>query len=291
MTSDSSAPAPGQSGSQGGGAKQGRAGRNLPASIAVGVTLVAVVVVSLAFVKDLFVVVVAAALVVALFELAQALRTAAIAVPTIPVAVGGVTMLVVAYYGSMNTATAVLAITVLATLGFRLRDGAQDFVRDATAGVFALCYLFLMGSFVMRMLTEHDGPWRIGAFIGATIASDIGGYVAGVLFGKHPMSPTISPKKSWEGFAGSLLTGIVVSICTVTLGLHGHWWAGALLGAVAVPVATFGDLFESLIKRDIGIKDMGKILPGHGGIMDRLDSLIAVAPVSYLLLYLLVPVH
>ena len=271
-------------------AQPGRAGRNLPAAIGVGVSLGAVVVASLFFVKDLFVLVVALALTVALLELSKALRTAHIAVPVLPVLVGGLGMLGVAYFDDMETAAAVMALSVLVTLVVRLPGGAEGFVRDSTAGVFCLSYLFLMGSFVVRMLDNPDGAWRIAAFVVATIASDIGGYAAGVLFGKHPMAPTISPKKSWEGFAGSMITGVVLSTLVVVYGLDGEVWVGVLLGAAAVVMATIGDLCESLIKRDIGIKDMGNILPGHGGLMDRLDSLIAVAPVAYLVLYLLVPV-
>ncbi|RLV56974.1 phosphatidate cytidylyltransferase [Aeromicrobium phragmitis] len=280
MTSEPAAPVP----------PSGRAGRDLSAAIGVGVGLVAVVLASLFFVKDVFVLVVALALTVAVLELSKALSTAGIKVPVPPVLVGGLVMLGVAYFDEMETAAAVLALTVLATLVYRLPRGADGFVRDATSGVFCLAYLFLMGSFVVRMLDNPDGAWRIVAFIVATIASDIGGYAAGVFFGRHPMAPTISPKKSWEGFAGSMLTGIVLSTLVVVLALHGEVWVGVVLGAAAVIMATVGDLCESLIKRDIGVKDMGTILPGHGGVMDRLDSLIAVAPVAYLVLYLLVPV-
>jgi phosphatidate cytidylyltransferase len=173
---------------------------------------------------------------------------------------------------------------------WRLSEGADGFVRDSSAGMFALSYLFLMGSFVLLMLAETDGPWRVVAFIVATIASDTGGYAAGVLAGKHPMAPSISPKKSWEGFAGSLVTGVVAGVLTVTMALEGDWWVGVLLGIAGVVMATLGDLSESLIKRDLGIKDMGDLLPGHGGLMDRLDSLIAVAPVAWVILHYLVPV-
>lgn len=280
MTSEPSAPAP----------SSGRAGRDLSAAIGVGVGLVAVVLASLFFVKDAFVLVVAVALTVAVLELSKALRTADIHVPVPPVLVGGLLMLAVAYADDMETAAAVLALTVLAILVYRLPSGAAGFVRDATSGVFCLAYLFLMGSFVVRMLDNPDGAWRIIAFIVATIASDIGGYVVGVFFGKHPMAPTISPKKSWEGFSGSLVAGVALSTVVVVFGLDGEVWVGVVLGAAAVVMATVGDLCESLIKRDLGVKDMGTILPGHGGVMDRLDSLIAVAPVAYLVLYLLVPV-
>jgi phosphatidate cytidylyltransferase len=267
-----------------------RAGRDLPAAIGVGLSLVAVVFASLFVFKDAFVAVVAIALTIGLWELSRAVKTTGINMPLLPVAVGGNIMLVGGYYGGMETASIAMALTVIGLLVWRLSDGADGFVRDSTAGVFALSYLFLMGVFVMLMLVEDDGPWRIVAFILATVASDIGGYIAGVLFGKHPMAPTISPKKSWEGAAGSLVVGIAASVAFVILALDGPWWAGVALGVVGVLFATLGDLSESLIKRDLGIKDMGDLLPGHGGIMDRLDSLIAVAPVAWLVLYTLVPV-
>ena len=270
--------------------RKSRAGRNLPAAIGVGAGLGAMVVVSLFLFKDVFVAVVVLALGVGLWELARALGTAGIKVPFLPVLTGGTLMLVGAYYGGMETAAVAMALTVIGTLVWRLSDGADGFVRDASAGVFCLSYLHLMGVFVMLMLVETDGPWRIVAFIVATVASDIGGYTAGVFLGKHPMAPTISPKKSWEGFSGSLVFGIAAGIATVTLALDGDWWVGVLLGIAGVVMATLGDLSESLIKRDLGIKDMGDLLPGHGGLMDRLDSLIAVAPVAWLILHHLVPV-
>lgn len=262
--------------------QHGRAGRDLPAAIAVGVTLVSVVVASLYFTKDAFGYVVAAALSIALFELARALRSANITISVLPVLVGGVAMQATAYYEGMDVASTVFGVTALVVLVERLRRGAEGYVRDVTGSVFVLTYLFFMGTFVMRILAADDGAWLIVAFIACTVASDIGGYAAGVLFGKHPMAPTISPKKSWEGFAGSLVTGMLMGLVIVVLALDAAWWIGILLGAACVVMATLGDLCESLIKRDLGIKDMGDLLPGHGGLMDRLDSLIAVAPVAFL---------
>ncbi|MET1039119.1 MAG: phosphatidate cytidylyltransferase [Aeromicrobium sp.] len=270
--------------------KNGRAGRNLPASIAVGVSLLVMVVVSLFLVKEAFIAVVAVALAIGLFELTRAFSTVGIKIPVLPVVTGGTIMLVGSYFGSMETASVAMALTVIGTLVWRLSEGAEGFVRDVSAGIFSLSYLFLMGTFVLLMLKEDDGPWRIVAFIVATVASDTGGYIAGVLFGKHPMAPTISPKKSWEGFTGSLVFGIGSGILTVTYALDGDWWVGIILGVAGVVFGTLGDLSESLIKRDLGIKDMGDLLPGHGGLMDRLDSLIAVAPISWLILFTLVPV-
>lgn len=266
-----------------------RAGRNLPAAIAVGVSLGATVVASLFIVKDAFVAVVVIALAIGMIEITRAFRTSGINVPLLPVMTGGSVMLIGAFYGGIETAAVAMALTVIGTLIWRLSDGADGFVRDSSAAIFVLSYLPLMGVFVMLMLDEKDGTGRIVVFIVATVASDVGGYIAGVLFGKHSMAPTISPKKSWEGFAGSMAFGMIAGILTVMYALDGRWWVGLILGAVGVIMATFGDLSESLIKRDIGIKDMGDLLPGHGGVMDRLDSLIAVAPFAWLVLHYLVP--
>lgn len=270
--------------------KQSRAGRNLPAAIAVGVTLVALVVCSLVFWKAAFVGVVVVALTVGVTELSKALGTAGIRVPLVPIVVGGIAMNVGAYAEGVDVAAIAMALTVIGTFVWRMAEGADGFVRDTSAGLLCLSYVWLMGVFVLLMLAEDDGPWRIIAFIAVTIASDTGGYAAGVLAGKHPMAPSISPKKSWEGFAGSMTAGVLVGVLVVTLGLEGDWWAGALLGVVGVLAATLGDLSESLIKRDLGIKDMSDLLPGHGGLMDRLDSLIVVAPTAWLVLHYLVPV-
>ncbi len=121
----------------------------------------------------------------------------------------------------------------------------------------------------------------------AVIASDVGGYAVGVLFGKHPMVPTISPKKSWEGFAGSLVCGITATIITATFLVGKTPWIGALLGVLFVLTTALGDLVESQVKRDLGIKDMGRLLPGHGGLMDRLDGILPSAVAAWIVLTLL----
>jgi phosphatidate cytidylyltransferase len=148
---------------------------------------------------------------------------------------------------------------------------------------------FLAG-FAMLMLAAPDGPYRVIVFVAVTVANDVGGYASGVLFGRHPMAPSISPKKSWEGLAGSVVLCMLVGAVTVRFLLDGSLLAGVAVGVAAAFTATLGDLSESLVKRDLGIKDMGSWLPGHGGIMDRLDSLLPTAPAVALLLMLLVPV-
>lgn len=272
-------------------APTGRAGRNLPAAIASGVGLLALVAASLYFWKAAFVGVVAAAILVAVWEMRQAFAAKGIAMPFEPLAAGTVLMVVGAYMWGLPAMATLLAVTAWGLMLWRLRGGVDGFVRDAMAGVFTAVYLPFLAGFVTLLLKPDDGPLRVLTFVLVTIASDIGGYFVGVLAGKHPMAPVISPKKSWEGFAGSAVTCVVVGWLSVVYLLEGRWWVGVLLGLVAVVMATLGDLSESVVKRDLGIKDMSSIIPGHGGLMDRLDSLLATVAPTWLLLYYLVPVR
>ncbi|WP_020391160.1 phosphatidate cytidylyltransferase [Kribbella catacumbae] len=266
-----------------------RAGRNLPASIAVGLGLGAVIAGSLLWQKVLFIFVVLAAVLVAVDELIRVFHAGGAKLFRVPLFAGTTAMVVAAYFGGPLALLVALALTVLAAIFWRMPSGAHGFVRDVTTSVFLLGYVPMLAAFAILLVQpEDDGPGRVGVFFLVVVASDVGGYVVGVLFGKHPMAPTISPKKSWEGFAGSTLACIGAGIGSVVWLLDGHWWVGAIVGAVAVLTATVGDLAESMIKRDLGIKDMSNLLPGHGGVMDRLDSLLATAPAVWLLLHLLV---
>jgi phosphatidate cytidylyltransferase len=269
-------------------ARQPRAGRNLPAAVAVGTGLGALVALALFVRKEAFVVLAAAAIVLALWELANAFRARRIRIPVVPVVVGGVAMLGSAFVAGSEALLVSFALTAFAVLLWRVLDGPNP-VRDVTAGVFTAAYVPFLAGFAMLMLAEDDGPYRVLAFLMVAIGSDIGGYAFGVVWGRHPLAPNVSPKKSWEGLAGSTVFAVVLGVLGVVLGLGGSWWAGVLLGVVVVVTATVGDLSESLLKRDLGIKDMGSLLPGHGGIMDRLDSLLPAAPVAYVLLTLIVP--
>ncbi|WP_425285774.1 phosphatidate cytidylyltransferase [Amycolatopsis rubida] len=270
--------------------KASRAGRNLPAAIGVGLLLGAAIIVSLLTVRFIFIGVIAAAIAVGTFEFSGVLRRVAdTRVALIPVLVGGQAMIWLAWPFGREGALTAFVLTVLACLLWRLPGGAKGYVRDVSASVFAAAYLPLFGAFAAMLVPPHDGVGRVLTFLIGVVASDTGGYIAGVLGGKHPMAPTISPKKSWEGFAGSMVAGIVAGVLTISLMLDGHAWQGVIFGAAIVLTATLGDLVESLIKRDLGIKDMGTLLPGHGGIMDRLDSLLPSAVVSWLLLSAFVP--
>jgi phosphatidate cytidylyltransferase len=268
---------------------KGRTGRNLPAAIGVGAVLGGLVFLTLLTVKATFLAYMGVAVGIALAELTSALAKRDINIPWIPVAAGGVAMVACAYWLGSRYALAAMGLTVIAIVAWRLTGGASGYVKDTTAGVFAAAYLPLMATFVAAMLVPADGPRRVLTFIILTICSDIGGYFAGITVGRHPMAPVISPKKTWEGFAGSVAACLVAGWLCVTLLLHGHWWQGLLTGAAVVLAATTGDLVESMIKRDLDIKDMGTLLPGHGGVLERLDSLLVAAPVVWLLLYVFIP--
>nr|WP_246076331.1 phosphatidate cytidylyltransferase [Amycolatopsis cihanbeyliensis] len=270
--------------------KSARAGRDLPAAIGVGVALGAAILVSLLTVRFVFIGIIAAAIVVGTIELAGALRRAAnIRIALVPVLVGGQAMIWLAWPFGREGALTAFVLTVLACLLWRLRGGADGYLRDVGSSVFAAAYLPLFAAFAAMLVPPEDGVGRVLAFMIGVVASDTGGYIAGVLRGRHPMAPSISPKKTWEGFGGSLLAGVVAGSLTFSLMLDAQAWQGVLFGAAIVLTATLGDLMESLIKRDLGIKDMGNLLPGHGGLMDRLDSLLPSAVVSWLLLSAFVP--
>ncbi len=236
------------------GTSSSRAGRNLPAAIGSAVVLLAAIGLTLATLDGFpFVFLVTAAICVGIWELGRGLSAAGVRLPVEPLYPGAVAMLFGAWFGGAPPLATALAVTALAVMLWRLRLGVDGFVRDATAGVFTAVYVPFLAAFVVLLLRPEDGIWRVLTFILVTIASDIGGYAAGVLFGKHPMAPVISPKKSWEGFAGSAVSCMVVGWLCVTYLLEGEWWVGVLLGALAVVTATLGDLCESVIKRDLGI--------------------------------------
>jgi phosphatidate cytidylyltransferase len=272
------------------GSQPSRAGRNLPAAIAVGVLMGGAVLVALLTVRQIFVGIAAAAVGIATVELAGALKRGAdIRVALWPVLVGGQAMVWLSWPFGRNGLLAAFVLTVLACLVWRFRGGAAGYLRDVSASILTAAYVPLFASFAAMLVVPADGRARVLCFLILVVSSDTCGYIAGVLLGRHPMAPSISPKKSWEGFAGSMVGGVVAGALSVSLLLPGHWWQGVLFGAGLVLTATIGDLVESLIKRDLGVKDMGQLLPGHGGLMDRLDSLLPSAVVSWLLLRLFVP--
>ncbi len=261
-----------------------RAGRNLPAAIAVGLGLAAAVIVSLFTYRPSFLVIICVAMVYGVYEMTRAIGSVEARPPLVPLVVGGLAMDIAAWYQGANGLVIGLLLTTVGLTVWRLADGAVGYLRDVAAALLILLYVPLLGGFAVLLVHPHDGAGRVMAFIGTVVCSDVGGYIAGVLFGKHPMAPTVSPKKSWEGFAGSVIACCVCGVLILTLTFHQAWWFGALYGLAIAVTATVGDLGESMIKRDLGRKDMGRLLPGHGGLMDRLDSLLPCAAVAFLIL-------
>ncbi|MFJ8007966.1 phosphatidate cytidylyltransferase [Streptomyces fagopyri] len=266
------------------------AGRDLGAAIGVGVGLGAVIVASLFIVKAVFVGVVAVAVVVGLWELTSRLdERKGIKAPLVPLAVGGAAMVVAGYVRGAEGAWVAMALTALAVLVWRMTEPPEGYLKDVTAGVFAAFYVPFLATFVAMMLTADDGPRRVLTFLLLTVVSDTGAYAIGWRFGKNKLAPRISPGKTREGLVGAVVFAMVGgALCLQFLIEDGTWWQGLIIGLAVAATATLGDLGESMIKRDLGIKDMGTLLPGHGGIMDRLDSLLPTAPVVWLLLVIFV---
>lgn len=273
-----------------GPATTSRAGRNLPVATGVGLGLLALVGASLWFRKEAFAVLAVVACAAALWELAQAFLRRGVHLPLLPLVVGEVGILVSAYTSGPEALLVAFLLTVGGVVVWRVLDGGgAQALRDAAAAAFAAAYVPFLAGFLMLMLAAPDGAQRVALFILLVVGSDTGGYAAGVLAGRHPLAPSVSPKKTWEGLAGSLVLSSAVGVVGMVWVFEASPMVGVALGVAAVATATLGDLAESLLKRDLALKDMGSLLPGHGGVMDRIDAMLLTAPLVYLLLLVLVP--
>lgn len=270
--------------------KKSRAGRNLPAAIGVGVGLGAVIIASVFVSRPSFAVIVGLAVVYGSYEMTKAIGHSGVRPSLIPILVGGLALLAAAWARGPNGLVVALLVTVCGVFVWRIADGAQSYLRDVTASVLILLYLPTLAGFAVLLVHPDDGAARVLAFVATVVCSDTGGYATGVLFGRHPLAPIVSKAKTWEGFAGSIVFCSAAGVLFMTLTFHEPWWKGLLFGLAIAVTATVGDLGESMIKRDLEIKDMGSLLPGHGGMMDRLDSLLPCAAVAYLVLSALAPV-
>jgi phosphatidate cytidylyltransferase len=266
-----------------------RTGRNLLAAIGIGVVLGAMFVASVIF-KWPFIIFGAGLIGFAVFELATALRQAGRDVPRVVSTVVAVAVVPAAFFFHvqglwLGTLAAVLVVTLwrLAELAFRPshRTGAKAVFLDLGAGALIQVYVTFMAGFYLVLTGSDGGEWWTLASIVIVVVTDIGAYATGLRFGRHKLAPNISPGKTWEGFAGSIVFAVVAGILLSILMLHQQWWLGVVMGVLLALVGTTGDLMESLIKRDIGVKDISTWLPGHGGFLDRLDSILPSAAVAY----------
>ncbi|MDO9395769.1 MAG: phosphatidate cytidylyltransferase [Herbiconiux sp.] len=268
-----------------------RSGRNLVSAIAIGVGMAALMVVSLVVIKEIYMVLVAVMVAFGTLELASALKHAGIRVPRIPTVAAGVVVVPAAYYWGATGQWLVALGGILFVALWRVVDAAVQkprptpsaLLRDVAAGTFVQVYVAFLASISVLLLANDGGQWWVLAFIVVVVLVDVGAYASGLNFGKHPMAPTISPKKTWEGLAGAVIAALIGGVLLAIFMLGQPWWFGLVFGAVIALTATVGDLSESLLKRDIGIKDMSSWLPGHGGILDRLDSMLPSAAAAYVL--------
>jgi len=282
-----------------GAVRQPRAGRDLPAAIGVGVGLGALLTVPLFTLRPVFLAIVAVASAYGVLELVRALRRSGAHPPLVPLLLGAPAAIALGYVYGAGALAAVLAGVVVGVFAWRILPALRGvappgdgwLVRDVCAGVFAAAYVPFLTGFCALLAAPSDGPRRVTAFIVTTVCCDVGGYAAGVLSGgRHKLAPLISPGKSWEGLVGSLVACVGSGLVFLGPVLHRPLWTGVVFGLAVGLCAVLGDLAESALKRDLGVKDMGALLPGHGGMLDRLDSLLLTAPVAWLLLTALAPV-
>lgn len=264
---------------------EARAGRNLFFAVLSGLVFAGVFLASLLLVKQVFVLLVAVIVAVALIELAAAFRVAGRRVPRIGVVLGGLVVVSGAYFwGAEGMLLGLFAGSALLTV-WRLVEGLvpawetppRTLVRDVFSGLFTLVYVAFLASFAVLLVDVDGGEWWVFALVLVVVSVDVGAYAAGVTLGRHKMTPRISPNKTWEGFAGAAVVATAAGVGVSVLALQQPWWVGILLGLVVLLTATMGDLTESLIKRNLGVKDMSSWIPGHGGFLDRLDSLLPSA--------------
>ncbi|HCM80208.1 MAG TPA: phosphatidate cytidylyltransferase [Corynebacterium stationis] len=262
------------------------AGRNLPVAIGVGIGLGALVIFTMWAGQLAWYIVVAAAVAVAMWEVLTRLREHSYHLPRTLMILGGQAMVWSSWPLETKGLMAVYVISVLALMFGRLFHNGRhrppiNYLRDMSVGVFVLTWIPMFGSFAAMLSATSQGAATILVFMLCVVASDTGGYITGVMFGSHPMAPAVSPKKSWEGFAGSIVFGMVTGALSIHFLLEREAWVGGIMGLGLVVCASLGDLVESQFKRELGIKDMSNILPGHGGLMDRLDGMLPAAMVTW----------
>lgn len=304
-----------------------KTGRNMPQAIATGAALVILIVACLLLSIDVFVLLVVAFMILALWELRVDFATVGLHIPVVMLWICSSFTLIATYYSpyhlitmSLSVIVSIILVAIAAsaklTLGNRLslavagklfntdasarlessynHDGGEQHhsrLSHVAVSVLMVLYIPLLASCIIIPLTFNDHPIAHAIMLVFMPAlSDTGGLFAGAWLGKHKLSPRISPKKSVEGLIGSMLFAMIgsfaVFIFTYDPSLQtSRWWVPIVAGILIGAVGTFGDLCASMLKRDIGIKDMGHLLKGHGGVMDRVDSILMSAPFTCALLW------
>jgi phosphatidate cytidylyltransferase len=263
-----------------------RAGRKLFTSLFIALILLAIIFTSMALLPVAFALVVALAFAISIHELVVAYRGSGIYPPGPLMIISGLSLYLIAWWRGDNGLFVALPVVAIINLIWLLKRGPSEYASRASASILMLLYLGLLPSFIFLLARDSDGFALISILVILVGVNDTFAYIAGVLLGKHKMAPRLSPKKSWEGFFGGLVATVIASSAAFHYLLERSWWIGALMGLVGVIAATFGDLIESALKRDFGIKDMSSFLPGHGGMLDRLDSATFTASALWIFLEL-----
>jgi phosphatidate cytidylyltransferase len=168
----------------------------------------------------------------------------------------------------------------------RIRYGVSGTLANIGGACFSIMYLGFLVTFITLIRMEFDA-WRLLMLIFVVKCSDIGAYTFGKLFGKHKFSPVISPKKTWEGMAGAVIAAAIVAVAFAVFCDIMAWWLGVLFGIIFAFLGQLGDLAESMLKRDAEMKDSSNNVPGFGGILDVVDSVLITAPFGYLFFHIL----
>lgn len=264
--------------------------RSLGAAVATGLILVAVIVTAIILGKTAFFFLAATVVSLALYELMDALTRAGRRPATYVALIGGAAIMVLAFLGRPTLVAVAVAFTALATMLWSLLPGrGENPASDAGWTLLGVLWIAGGGAAAVSLLTlSEDGVLLLLSLILVVAVDDIFAYIGGTNLGRHKLAPSISPGKSWEGVivgsAAALIQGAVVGLIMLDLSV----WDGLALGAIGAIFNPVGDLFESMAKREIGIKDSGRLLPGHGGMLDRLDAIIMCAPGFFLYLRLVV---
>ncbi|MDO4254987.1 MAG: phosphatidate cytidylyltransferase [Kocuria sp.] len=267
--------------------QQSRAGRDLPAAVGVAVVLLTMLLTGLFLYPPVVAMLAGAAAALGVYEVCRALEHGGIKIPITPAVVGAAVMPLAAFLGGAEALLIATVVVSLVVIMVRVFGPKQGMVLSVMGALFALTWVALCLSLLVLLFRTEQGGAKVLTVILMAVGNDTFGYFAGVLFGKHPMAPRISPKKTWEGFAGSMFGSMILASILVVVMLDSPWWHGPILAFCLVWVAALGDFAESMVKREIGVKDMGTLLPGHGGVMDRIDSIVFVAPVGYVVFELL----
>lgn len=262
--------------------KPARGSRDFVAATSVGLLLLGVTLVSAWYHPIAFAVLLYGFCIAAVIEWKRALERHGRRVPGIPLIAATVGLGVATHFAKPEGLVVALLVGCAGIVAWRIGDErVENTLADSLAGVLTLLWVPFLASFLYLLELADDGWQRVFIVVLAVVGNDTGALVFGMLFGKHKLLERVSPAKTWEGAIGGVMVGTAAASVAAWYFFDGQWYIGAAVGVACTVAAIIGDLAESALKRDIRVKDMSQALPGHGGILDRIDSLLFAAPVGY----------